>query len=63
MKIAFYIDAGEFKNMVNLEISITAEWFGCYNLYVTLFDWTTFFAFNVIEYHLISNQKFLRQIF
>ena len=20
-----------------------AEWFGCYNLYVTLFDWTTFF--------------------
>ena len=34
------------------------EWYGCYNHYVTLFDWTTFFAFN-IKYHLILNQKFL----
>ena len=35
------------------------QWFGCYNLNVLLFDWTMFFAFNIMKNHLMPKQKFL----
>ena len=35
------------------------QWFGWYNHNVLLFDWTMFFAFNIMKNQLMPKEKFL----